>query len=491
MTPNLGISMSDYQGAGADGLLEGSSSADQLDNLNKALTAGTITGRETTGLTNVGSQSLKLESLDANLKTLTFKEGQLELYKWVPKMAAYNTVEEYNQLLSYGADGGGFISETELPAVADSVYTRGMELIKFMGVQGEVSLAAQMVKNNVGNLYQTEIRNKMIYLLHKVNRALAFADSEVATKEFNGIYAQHQRQFGSLDIEAASDSVLDLRGAVLTQAHFETASQGIINNFGFGDTIFLDPKTKADFGITHFANQRFPMTNGQGGFAGTVGTVPSEVNTSGGSVKMIQDVFLDTSRAARTLASAQIGTGPATPSAPTVTTPATTGSLFGAGDAGNYIYAVAAVGPNGESALLDLGGGAVIAVAAGDGTDITFTDGDATTTGYKIYRSEKGATFGTAVPLYPIISISKAAKVAGYDGGAANHIIDKNRTIAGTRKAFMIQNDMDVWTIKQLAPMFKLDLPRLAQSDRFMVLAYLNLTCFALRKITVIKNIAR
>jgi hypothetical protein len=491
---NLGISLSDYQGGQENvGLEFGQASAQELSDLNKALTAGNMTGRETTGLTNASGAPLKLESLDSNLKSLTFKKEHLNVWKNINKAAAYNTVEEFNQILSYGADGGGAYGETDLPEVTDSVYTRGAEFIKYYGVQGAVSLAMQMTKNNVANIFQTEIQNKITYLLEKMNRAVAFADSSIVPVEVNGIYAQHSKQFNSLDAEASSEVVLDLRGAALTQDVFEDGSQGIISNFGYADTLFCDPKTKADFGKTFFANQRFPMQNGQGGFAGTVGTVVPEVATSGGSVKLLQDIFLDVTRQARTLASSATGTGgaPAAPSTPVVTTPATAGANFKTGEGGNYIYGVAAVNSKGESALLDLGAGAVIAVADGDATNISFTDGDATTTGYVIYRSEKNATFGTSVPLYPIIRVSKAQKVAGYDGGGANEILDRNRTIAGTRKAFLLQNDMDVLSIKQLAPIFKMDLAITGPVNRFMVLAYWLLQVFAPKKICVIKNIKK
>ena len=65
---NLGIGLDSYAQNG-DGF--GAGSAGDLDSLNKALTAGHLTGRDTDGLSVAGSGApLKVESLEKNLKNL-------------------------------------------------------------------------------------------------------------------------------------------------------------------------------------------------------------------------------------------------------------------------------------------------------------------------------------------------------------------------------------------------------------------------------------
>jgi hypothetical protein len=114
-------------------------SLEDLQNLNKALEAGSITGRETANLTTAGGAPLKVESLEKTLKVITFNEQSIKLWKMIPKKAAYNTVEEFNQLSSYGSDRGGSLVEGELPTEEDSTYIRRAQLVKFYGITKAVT----------------------------------------------------------------------------------------------------------------------------------------------------------------------------------------------------------------------------------------------------------------------------------------------------------------------------------------------------------------
>ena len=112
----LSINLSDYgYAAQQDGMHAGVGSMENVDQLNKALAAEDITGRDTTNLTTASGAPLKVESLEKTLKHLTFRENDIRLWKDLPKKAAYNTVEEYNQQTSYGANRGGWNREGELP----------------------------------------------------------------------------------------------------------------------------------------------------------------------------------------------------------------------------------------------------------------------------------------------------------------------------------------------------------------------------------------
>ena len=91
---NPGLNLADYAKAATNGM--GGSSAEELQQLTKALEAGQITGRETTNSTTASGSPLKVESLDKNLKHITFSEADIVLWKQVPKKSAFNTVEEYN-----------------------------------------------------------------------------------------------------------------------------------------------------------------------------------------------------------------------------------------------------------------------------------------------------------------------------------------------------------------------------------------------------------
>src|ERR1700744_2019195 len=89
----------------------------------KAMQAGQITGRDTTGLP-LTQEPLKAESLDKTLKLLEYRTQDIKLWNPIPKTTSYNTVEEYLQLSSYGAQVGGFYDEGQLSNVQDSTYIR-------------------------------------------------------------------------------------------------------------------------------------------------------------------------------------------------------------------------------------------------------------------------------------------------------------------------------------------------------------------------------
>jgi len=98
----LSINLADYgYAAQQDGFHSGMHSSEGLDQLNKALEAQDITGRSTADLTTASGAPLKVESLEKTLKHITFRESDIRLWKDLPKKAAYNTVEEYNQQTSY------------------------------------------------------------------------------------------------------------------------------------------------------------------------------------------------------------------------------------------------------------------------------------------------------------------------------------------------------------------------------------------------------
>ena len=164
----LSINLADY-GIQARGAQYGSSSQEEVAMLNKALEATEITGRQTTNLTDASGAPLKVESLERTLKHLTFRESDIVLWKNLPKKAAYNTVEEYNQLASYGADRGGFTNEGELPDEEDSIYIRRAQLVKYLGVTKSVTHQMTLVNTMVGNIMERTIKDGTLLILRKLN----------------------------------------------------------------------------------------------------------------------------------------------------------------------------------------------------------------------------------------------------------------------------------------------------------------------------------
>lgn len=477
------VTLSDYQfqsGAGLDNqaLFGGQTSVQDLDNLNKALQAGSITGRDTTNLTTASGSPLKVESLEKTLKNVTFTDKQVVFWKNIPKSAAYNTVEEFNQLTSYGQDRGGFQNEGALPNTEDSTYVRRAQLVKFLGVVKEVTHPMTLVNTMVGDIIKREIENGTLWILRKLDRALFIGDSSLIPQEFNGLYTQHAAndQFTSLDQYQQSNVVVDMRGASLTEAAIENAANGLLQNFGVGTDLYAPPKVLSDF-VKNFYGNKFVPVNGSGITGATMGQNVQKFASQFGEINLNYDIFQNPAPPKTSATGATSTQAPAAPTADGVApaaavAPTLASSLFVTADAGNYVYAVSAVNSYGESALTVLG--TPVTVAAGGAVDLKFTNTNSAnqSVGFVIYRSLKGGVVSASTLLYPIFTINTTQLAAGYDNAAANLCRDNNRYIPNCYQAMLVQNDNQVIEFKQLAPLMKMDLAITAPSFRFMMLMY-------------------
>src|SRR5690554_5048965 len=148
----------------------------EVANLNKALTAGYATSPET----QQNGGAFRVESLENSLKVLTYSDQHVKLWKKIPKLKAYNTVEEYNQLLSYGSDGGGFLSEGELPDTQDSTYQRQAAFVKFIGTTREVTHPMTLVNSAHGDVIARMNQDGILWMLKKIENGLFWGNSKLA-----------------------------------------------------------------------------------------------------------------------------------------------------------------------------------------------------------------------------------------------------------------------------------------------------------------------
>lgn len=477
----MDIQLSNYQG-----FEEGFGSQQDVDELIKAMQAGEITGRDTTNEL-LTQEPLKAESLEKTLKLLEFRTKDIKLWGAIPKLPAYNTVEEFLQLESYGTDRGGFYNEGELSDTEDSKYRRRASLVKYIQVTGEVTYQAQLVKSYVDAM-RKEIENKTMWVIRKVNGALTKADSSKVSQEFNGLYAQHASigsaegdLYTSLDVWQDSTTVIDLRGASLTQSDIEDAAVNVDANFGNVDTLFAPPTVIAGLAKDYFERQRILL--GSAGYKGEIGTNPKAIDTTFGSVALSHDKFMKKDPA-KTLA--DLATSSKAPTKPVAVSQGLTGadanSRFAAGEAhtgelGTVFYAVSAINRYGESDLTVLDNTNKITLTAAQSVDLKWTDGGGANvaTCYQVYRSKvTTATNATtaSVKFYPIFKVSVAERTAGYDGAAATFVRDRNRFLPDTEDGFVIEMIDDVLSFKQLAPISKMDLAILAMSRRFITFLF-------------------
>lgn len=462
------VSLKDYEGmAGFGGFGQTSESA--VDDLNKALSAGTQRPAVD------GGNALRVESLEGTLRVLTFRAEHVKFWKTIPKLPAYSTSEEYNLQTSYGMENGAFTREGELPQTQDASYERKTALIKFIGTQREVTHQATLMKPAHGNLIAQETQNGAMWLMERIERALFDGNSASIPEAFDGIRTQILN-----DSIAASQNVVDLRGGSLTENAIEEAANIIVEAYGVPTDLQAAPKALSDLVQTMYPRERISLPAPADG---TIGMSIRRVMTQAGPLELQGNVFLRSGRnnGARTAPSAATSTR--APAAPTVAGTAVagpvTGSKFTAADVGTFQYKVTGINRFGETAGVQEAGGVAIAAAA-DSNSLAITDGAGTeaTTGYRIYRSVVGGAAGTEEF---VAEIPRTGTVTTW--------VDLNLYLPGKSSAYMLQMDLQALSFRQLAPMMKIPLATLAASIRWMQLLYGTPILYQPRKAVLFTNV--
>lgn len=435
----------------------GAQTQEDVDGLNKALSAGYDNPPTT------GGGVLRVQSLEATLKIVTFMMEHIRMWKIIPKLPAYSTVEEYNRLVAYGNESGGFFNSGGLPEVEDTQYARQTQLVKFLGTQREVTHPLTLVRPAHGDVIALETQNGTMFILNKLERGLFYGDSDKVTQEFDGI----DRQISV----GAPGNVIDLMGNSLTEADLEQGANVIIQNFGVPTHMHLSTLAMSDLAKTFYPKERYTMpapTNGQVGMAVT--TFASQ----GGLISFEPNVFIQPGGAAPTSA-----TSTKAPNAPTVLTGAVVADATSNLAAGTYKYGATAVNQYGESAVLE--SAAVVVAAVGNRVDVSITDGGGSfpATAYKVYRR---LSSGVTADLRYFITVKNTVT-------DPEVVADRNFNIPGTSKAWMIQGNVQNYAFKQLAPLMRLPLATIAASYRWLQLLYGTPIVYTPTKNVIYKNI--
>lgn len=467
------ISWRDYEGL--EGFGAGPNmSPDQLDALNKALVAGQDVNNP--GASPGQGFPLRVESLEKTLKNVTYRMEHLRFFKAIPKIPAYNTVEEHNEISSYGQGEDGFVAEGALPSTDDTTYARKYSTIKYLGTTRQVSHVMTMIKPAHGNVIANEVVNGTMWLLRVLERALFYGNSSLSALQFDG--------FESL-INSNSPAVnkIDLRGKPLTEDVLIDAALTISDapNYGVPTHLHLNPKNKADLVKSFFPKARYELLNKTD--TGMVGLDIKGFTSPAGDVSMEPNVFI-TDGGGPTAAT---GDSSKIPASPTISTPASAASSdaasqFGASDAGSYYYQVTAHNDFGHSAPVDLVAGPTpISVAAGKKVTVGVTPaGGAATKWFQLYRGVAGGAAG---------ALRLIARIPAT--GSAQTLTDLNATLPYCTNAFLWQQNLECMSWKQLAPMIKIPLATVDASIRWMQLIYGTPTLYAPGKAVIFVNVGR
>jgi hypothetical protein len=447
------VTMNDYADFG-NGF--GLGSAADLAQLNKALDTGNYAQAQGVGA-QINGAALQVESLENSLKVLTYNDKHVKFWKKIYKAPAYSTVEEYNQLLSYGSEGGGFVSEGALPDVEDSQYKRQASFVKFLGTTRQVTHPATLVRSAHGDVISLENQNGILWLMKKLETGLFWGDSKLAANGAEGL------QFDGLNKLIHEDNTIDIKGEDLEDYHINYGAQMILQNYGTPTDLYLPFETLSKFSQSFFPKERVIMPTANQGYQ--AGLVVNEFQTHGGAVHFEPDLFLQKTAPLPTKATGGKDC-PTIPDAPTVTIDATEASEMYKSGAGSYNYYVTAVNRHGESLPSGKTTVAVTATDLNSAIKIVISNSASMVNPpeyYNVYRTEKDGTQAYCILKVPAASVDAGGKTTAYD---------YNKTMPNTYTAFMGEFSNDVIQFKQLAPIMKMNLATLGPSYRWMVLIY-------------------
>lgn len=462
--------MNDALNAVLQGLDQGLVSAQDIEALNKAITAGYGGAGRPTDLTYGGV--LQAESLEATLKSITFDMKNLKFWPAVSVDKAYNLFEQYNRLISYGSDSAPYIGEGGAPQEEDSTYVRDGQKIVFFGTRRRVSHQMTLVRTTVGDVVAQQAKEGTMHLLKNVEREMYWghahfmnqttgamngsdADLPANSIAMSGLLKQllkgdtdAQMQAGDFEGYGQSQSIAqDLAGAVITQDDIERLAVIALENFGAPDQMHIEPAA-----LSAFVKQFYPQFRSAPGLANqTVGYDVSKVQTTAGAVELKPNLFLRPRSGVRALAvNAQAPAATFSVSAAA----AGTGSAYAAG---TYQVKVTAVNDAGESSPV---ASSAVVLTAGQNIDVTIGSAPAGVKYWKLYVSAAGGAAGTE-------------KFAGNWANRGNGTYrSAGRKIAGLGEAFLLDMSAECMRFKQLAPLSKINFAIVTTALEFAIVLY-------------------
>lgn len=475
------ISIKDYDQY--DGF--GMSTYEQVAELNKALLAGYDIPATSLG---ISGSALRVESLEASLKVITFQMQHIKFWQKIPKLPAYSTVEEYNQLTAYGSEGGAFTPEGELGEYDDASYSRVPSFVKYLQTVRRVTHQMTLIRTAHGDVVGNEIKNGIMWLLGKLEHYLYNGDSSLRYQW----PAKEGYEFSGLKKLVDTSMLIDAQGDPLSEDILETGSNMVVENYGLPTDILIGTKPLGDLAKIMFPKERIvvPFKEGQ------IGVPLNTFASQAGILTFNPDVFLRK----KYVVSATLATSPKAPAALTSVAFTKTGASGGAWNKtnnglGTYYYAVTMGNRYGESAPI-VSNQATVTTAL-DKVELTIRNnasvGEYLPEYMNIYRTVAGGAITGPFYLIHQTAVLKQgnSQYQTDDGniGVFPDWDDLNQICANTHFVYLGELTPQVIMFKQLAPMMKMDLAVIDPSIRWAQLLYGVLQLFAPKKFVVIKNV--
>ena len=429
---------------------------DAVQELQKALTASS---HQTDVATLTGGGAMGVQSLDTAMKTVVQEEEHFVLFKKLQQSNATNIVDEYVRQNSIGGHlGGSTNSQMGVVRAAQGDYSREVGLVKFLMTLRQVSYVLNIGKN-MAEPIAVEERNGAKQLMTDAEYLLFYGNSAASPTQFDGIFTSIDNEIagGGMD----GNHIIDLQGEPLTSIEPFTQLQSAVQDYGNWGRItecFMPVGAQVDLNMGLDPAFRW-VSDGQAEQM-KLGAHVSGIRLTEGVLKTNVDTFLHHDAFPMSkpfeITWSAVATANSTAFEPaSITANAAsddTESQFTEARAGNYYYAVAAIGAGGEG-LTKIVKSTQTAVAAGKKVTLTITKSSANTeTGYAVYRGRLNGTNEVAD--------FRLMKIVPKDGATTTYV-DLNQNIPGTVAVPCLNmgTSADAIGWRQFQPMTKIPLP--------------------------------
>lgn len=451
-----------------------------VEELRKALEAGY--GTDVAALT--GGGALRVQSLDTTMQAVIQENADFRLFNRLTKTKPTATVDEWTEQSGIGGFlGDSTNSETGVISEASGSYARRTGMVKYLMTRRSVSFV-QSLQNTIADSEAVEYNNGALQLLTSAEYLLFEGDDSVVPTEYSGIYAQIKAGIAAGVVDDGNiinqdaqplNSVVGINAAAANIRRY--------GNFGKLTDMYIPPLVQSDLDSSLDPAFRVSLDNSPNSIM--LGTPVTGIRATGGNIGISEDIFIREEGLQApfdvrhpTIAVANVAIKPASI---TGVAAADASSKFSTGRDGNYYYAVAGVTAAGQSAVTV---SAQIAVAVGEKVTLTITkSAGGAETGYVLYRSKKNGSNDPA----DMREFMRVAK-----GGNTTVVVDLNREIPGTSKAYLLdlRPGQTAITWRQFLPMLRFNLYPTTQAIipwAQMLFGYLRIS--KRRHHAVIKNI--
>ncbi len=472
----------------------GAMGPNDVENLQKALSTGWDVG----GTSQTGGGAFRLESLDPMLSVLTTREHEFVFIKEIGKGQATSTAYEYAQNTALAPEHGGFLAEGELPQEADDTYARNVALIKYLGTLGQVTMQSQMVKNVIDPVQEVTSR-KMIWLMKLLERYSFKGDSKLGLAGAEGYEFDGLEKTIATAHASTGEHIINLWRRALEEEDLRDANQTIVKYHGFGTHVFLPQLIGEDYAKGYIASHRHNPSDHDGAGNLRVGFSIKELTTNAGSLQL-RPLYLygGLTREIPVTSAHSLAPTP-TPTVAIAIQATATGvwenslDIDAVGKSGSVEYKIAVGNRFGEStAVLSAPASQAISYANRvNSVRVTITN---PVGGYNnapsfasLYRRDTDADGNVSdwgcVARVALTSVGAGVASLVYD--------DDGDRMPGTYSAWVIRNMRDIIEYRELLPMTRIPMPRIALSDRFAVASFTTLVMRDIFKLVEIRGIGR